>query len=86
MGRSVGWLIGRSVSRLVGWSVGWLISRLAGQSVGWSVGQLVSLHVRVRNERSDDKALKRDATIWAILLFGVFLVFLLISYFFCRPV
>ena len=76
MGRSVGWLIGRSVSRLVGWSVGWLISRLAGQSVGWSVGQLVSLHVRVRNERSDDKAQKRchnlgNTVVWCVLSFSI---------------
>ena len=75
---------------LLGWLmswcelVGWLVYRSVGWSVGWSVGQLVSLHVSVRNERRNDKAQKRCHNFgyvgWCVLSF------LVISYFFGRPV
>lgn len=39
--RSVGWLVGWSLSQSVGQSVGWLV----GQSVGWSGSQLVGWSV-----------------------------------------
>ena len=45
IGRSVGWLVCRSVGQSVGWSIGRLIDRSVGRSVGWLVGWLVGWSV-----------------------------------------
>ena len=53
VGQSVGWLVGLSISQLVGqlvgqsvgWLVGWSVGGSVGRSVGRSVGWLVGLSV-----------------------------------------